>query len=142
MIAKAYGETGTRIEQDSIFEYGSVAEAPRDGISDTPRVGLYDSPSPAAQPFGPEVQEGLKSALEVSTLDQYDTSSLLGHTILRNFIENKRPVLWLDHGGWPANQSGELPPPSARQYMGHANPDFSTRHDGGKNQWLRDTPMP
>ena len=79
-----------------------------------------DRPTPAAPTYGPEVQEALKWALGVTTLDQYDSSTPLDHTILKSLIENNRPALWLDHGGWPANQSGELPPLGARQYMGHA----------------------
>jgi hypothetical protein len=39
---------------------------------------------------------------------------------LQAYISGWQPVLWLDHNGWPDNQSAAYPPEEARYDQGHA----------------------
>jgi len=40
--------------------------------------------------------------------------------LLQGYIQNWQPVLWLDHSGWPVNQSVNYPPSDKRPDQGHA----------------------
>jgi len=67
-----------------------------------------------------EVQTALDYALDVITHHQHDSADPIDWIILKNYINMNRPILWLDHGGWPANQSESWPPAENLQDQGHA----------------------
>jgi hypothetical protein len=68
-----------------------------------------------------EVQDALLYALEGMPYDQHDGMVPLTWMMLRdNYIRMNRPVLWLDHSGWPVHQSDNWPTNESRQHQGHA----------------------
>jgi len=118
MIVTAYGKTGNRIKQDHIYEFAEQTYGtPADGHIDSHGVGMFDGSGVPAQLL--EVQMALDWALDGITSYQHDGVTLDWST-LRDYILLDRPVLWLDHGGWPANQSDEYPSFEDRQNQGHA----------------------
>jgi hypothetical protein len=117
MIATAYGKTGNYIKQDHIYEFAEqTSGTPGNGIIDSHGVGMFDGSGGQLQ----EVQMALDWALDGITSDQHDSVTPLDWTMLRDYILMDRPVLWLDHGGWPANQNDSYPPSENRQDQGHA----------------------
>jgi hypothetical protein len=46
--------------------------------------------------------------MEEITHHQHDLADPIDWIILKNYINMNRPVLWLDHGGWPVYQSSVL----------------------------------
>jgi hypothetical protein len=118
MIAKAYGQTGAQTEQDSIYDKGKQLhmEIQDNGIIESHGVGMYHGAGATL----PEVQDALDFALDNMTHNEYNASKSMTETILKNCIEDRRPVLWLDHNGWPKNQSDESPPPFEKSEQGHA----------------------
>ena len=60
-------------------------------------------------------------ALDPMLHDEYNSGKPLTATILESCIENSRPVLWLDHNGWPDSFGNEIDlPATIEQYQGHA----------------------
>jgi hypothetical protein len=121
MIASYWGFVGVNIQQDDIYDAGkSVGEiAVGDKILSTHGVGMFDgsggSPTEVQASFvfsvGPFTQHDWLAAnpngpMTPQKLVQY---LALGH-----------PVLWLDHGGFPAHQNPEIPSESERALEGHA----------------------
>ena len=50
--------------------------------------------------------------MEEITHYQHDSADPIDWIMLKNYINMNRPVLWLDHGGWPAHQSDMLNDPN------------------------------
>jgi hypothetical protein len=69
----------------------------------------------------PEVQTAMMATLggPIVQHNQSDASKLTAAQ-LQSYIHNSRPVLWLDHGGWPTNQSANFPPDAYKPDQGHA----------------------
>jgi hypothetical protein len=120
MIAEAYGLTGFSVEQDTIYESGKeVGEtAPGDGAIETHGVGMFDGTGGRPR----EVQNALTWALKGIQFDEYGpaTQQITAQILKDAVVDGRSPVLWLDHRGWPAHQSGEYPPPALRNDQGHA----------------------
>ncbi len=118
MIARAYGRTGAKIEQDVIYDEGkqSDGEIQHSGIIESHGVGMYHG----AGATPPEVQDALDFALDPIKHDEYNAGNPMTETILRNCIGNRQPVLWLDHNNFPQHQSDEFPPAAAKLEQGHA----------------------
>jgi hypothetical protein len=118
MIAEAYGKTGALIQQDSIYDNGKSTppEISGNGTLETHAVGMFDG----SGGYGKEVQAALTYALEGMAYDQHDSTAPLDVTLLNDYIVQGRPVLWLDHNGWPQDQGDEWPPSELQQSMGHA----------------------
>jgi len=118
MIAKAYGYTGNQVQQDYIYDAGkSVGETTGDLILGTCGVGMFHGVGVGNDP---EVQNALIFTLNGMPHDDHDGVFMQADLlILKNtIIQERRPILWLDHGGWPDDQYDELP--VDRQYQGHA----------------------
>ena len=118
MIARAYGRAGAKIEEDVIYDEGkqSDGEIQHSATIESHGVGMYHGAGVTL----PEVQDALDFALDPIKHDEYNAGNLMTETILRNSIENRQPVLWLDHNNFPKNQSDEYPPPAAKLEQGHA----------------------
>ena len=127
MIATAYGKTGSFIKQDHIYEFAEQTYGtPADGHIDSHGVGMFDGSGGQL----PEVQMALDWALDGITSDRHDSMNPLDWATLRDYILTDRPVLWLDHGGWPANQNESLPPGELRADQGHAKVIAGYDHRG------------
>ena len=118
MISRAYGRTAEKILQDWIYDGGKdLPDAIKDGHLTTHGVGMFHG---VGSPYY-EVQEAMDFALEPMLHDEYNSGKPMTETILENCIENSRPVLWLDHNGWPDNLSDDIDlPTTITQYQGHA----------------------
>jgi len=117
MVAVAYGRTGQYAQQDRIYDNGkSVSpEITGDNEIQTHGVGMFDGTG--GQPE--EVQDGLKWALGVTLgVNEHSSSNPITASILEQYASTSRPVLWIDHGGWPVNMSSSYPANRADQ--GHA----------------------
>jgi len=121
MIAAYRGQIGVKIQQDDIYDNGkSVGElAVGDSILTTHGVGMFDGTGGMAT----EVQASF--LWSVGAFTQHDFSPMnpngpMTPLKLVQYLAFGHPVLWLDHGGWPKNQSPNLPPLTDRQIEGHA----------------------
>jgi hypothetical protein len=118
MIAEAYGITGNYVKQDYIYDAGksTAPDTAEDGKLDTCGVGMYHG----AGGHDPEVQSALIWALTGFPHDEHDGAFMQADpALLENAItRERRPVLWLDHGGWPDDQYDEFP--QDRSNQGHA----------------------
>lgn len=108
--------------QDWIYDNGKVVapEIRGDGIIQTHGEGMYDGTG--ARPF--EVQMSMTWSLGVP-ITQHDWAPAnpkgpMTPALLQGYIGGGTPVLWLDHGGWPQNQSPSYPPQTNRTDQGHA----------------------
>ncbi|HIH00626.1 TPA: hypothetical protein HA259_00835 [Thermoplasmata archaeon] len=119
MLSTAYGRTGQYTVQDRIYDNGkSVApEITGDNEIQTHGVGMFDGNG--GQPD--EVQDGVRWAVGMTLgLGKHDSSNPLAPSELEQYIFTMRPVLWIDHGGLPVNQSPQYPPAGNRALQGHA----------------------
>ena len=118
MISKSYGREDEKILQDWIYDGGkNLPDAIRDGILTTHGVGMFHGVGSLYY----EVQDAMDFALEPMLHDEYNSGKPMTATILVNCIQNSRPVLWLDHNGWPDNLSDDIDlPTTITQYQGHA----------------------
>lgn len=58
----------------------------------------------------PEVQTAMIATLGVAIVQHNESdASKLTAAQLESYIHNSSPVFWLDHGGWPENQSANSP---------------------------------
>lgn len=117
MIATAYGRTGQYLQQDRIYDNGKSVppEVTGDNQMQTHGVGMFDGTG--GQPE--EVQDALRWALGVGLgVNHHDSSDPITASILEQYASTSRPVLWIDHGGWPVNLSSSYPANRADQ--GHA----------------------
>jgi len=108
--------------QDQIYDNGKqvLPELPGDGIIQTHGEGMFDGTG--VRPF--EVQMSMTWALGVP-ITQHDwvggnPKGPMTPGLLQGYIGGQTPVLWLDHGGWPQNQSAMYPPTTNRTDQGHA----------------------
>ena len=118
MISTAYGKTAEKIQQDWIYDGGkNLPDALRDGHLTTRGVGMYHGVGSSFY----EVQDAMDFALEPMLHDEYNAAKLITDTVLKRAIADGRPVLWLDHNGWPDNFSDDIDlPVTIEQYQGHA----------------------
>jgi len=121
MIAQFRGMLGVKIQQDDIYDNGkSVGElAVGDVLLSTHGVGMFDGSGGMAT----EVQ--LSFTWAVGPFTQHDFSAMnpngpMTPLKLAQYIVLGHPVLWLDHGGFPKNQSTSYPSLTDRQFEGHA----------------------
>jgi hypothetical protein len=118
MISTAYGRSAEKVEQDWIYDGGkNLPDIVRDGYLTTRGVGMFHGVGSAFF----EVQDALDFALDPMLHDEYNTGKPMSNSIMKGHIENNRPVLWIDHNGWPENFSDNINlPETIRQYQGHA----------------------
>jgi hypothetical protein len=121
MIAKYRGNVGVKIQQDVIYDNGkSVGElAVGDGILSTHGLGMFDGSGGMAI----EVQTSYLWAIGAYTQHDWAPANPNGPMTpvkLVQYLAFGHPVLWLDHGGFPKNQSANYPPLSERLLEGHA----------------------
>lgn len=119
MITVYRGIAAPASNQDNIYDAGKTmnGETVSNGITETHGVGMFHGVGGSA----PEVQLAMTTTLggAITQHNQSDATALTS-VQLKAYIHNSRPVLWLDHGGWPQNQSALFPPGSYRQDQGHA----------------------
>ncbi len=123
MIATYRGMGPPFFFQDSIYDSSKTTngEIPGNNLLDIHGDGMFDG----SGGWPAETQNAMFWALGVPII-QYDwnPANLNGPmkpALLQQFIGGLAPVLWLDHGGWPANQSPTNPPPAYRLTdQGHA----------------------
>jgi hypothetical protein len=116
MMADAYGIS---VEQDYIYDSYKIhaLEINGDNVIQTHGLGMdHGGGTPSTQP---EVQNALSGVLGMG-YDQHSVPSLDWMKLKNDFIEMKRPVLWLDLNGWPENQYNEWPADPGRANQGHA----------------------
>jgi len=121
MISTAYGNLAPFIDQDQIYDNGKLVapEITGNGFIESHGVGMFDGT--AATPM--EVQGAMTWSLMGMGIIQHDlsiTMNPLTPAQLQTYISSWQPVLWLDHGGWPSNQSSLYPPSDAKNEQGHA----------------------
>jgi hypothetical protein len=118
MVSSAYGKIGNLIKQDYIYDNGKSTspEVKGNGSHETHGVGMFDGSGGKLK----EVQTALDYALDGITHHQHDSADPIDWIILKDYINMNCLVLWLDHGGWPANQSELWPPAENQQDQGHA----------------------
>lgn len=119
MIAVYRGVAAPACNQDNIYDSGKTmnGETVGNGVIETHGVGMFHGVGGSA----PEVQLAMTTTLAgaITQHNQSDATALTS-VQLEAYIHNSRPVLWLDHGGWPQNQSSLFPPGSYKQDQGHA----------------------
>jgi len=119
MIAVYRGIAAPANLQDNIYDSGKSmnGEIMGNGNIETHGVGMFNGVGGTA----PEVQTAMIVTLGVAIVqhNQSDATKLTTAQ-LESYIHNSRPVLWLDHGGFPKNESPNYPPNSYRADQGHA----------------------
>lgn len=118
MFATAFGRGGRFIQQDAIYDNGKSVppEIPDDNTIQTHGVGMFDGTG--GQPK--EVQAAMAWAMGTQvTLTEHSASDPLSAELLKTYIASGRPVLWMDHGGWPVNQSSLYPSAANKDLQGH-----------------------
>jgi len=116
MIAAAYGDPSFETRQDYIYENGKHGPFQGDGIIEDHGVGMFHGVGSTH----PEVQDAMRYALAQMAITELDISALTWSKLRDGFIRKKRPVLWLDHNGWPSDQNDEYPSEENRKHQGHA----------------------
>lgn len=119
MVSIAYGRTGQYTQQDRIYDNGKSVppEITGDNEMQTHGVGMFDGTD--GQPE--EVQDALRWSLGVALgVNHHDTADPVTPDRLKQYVSASRPVLWIDHGGWPVNQSSDYPSAANKADQGHA----------------------
>jgi hypothetical protein len=119
MIADSLGRSGNFMKQDPIYDNGkSVApEITGDNIIQTHGVGMFDG----TNGWPSEVQTAFEWALGVASgYEEHGPGNPMTDAHLEEHIKASRVVLWIDHGGWPANQSASYPSTANKADQGHA----------------------
>jgi hypothetical protein len=119
MVAAASGRSGQYLQQDRIYDNGKSVppEVKGDNEMQTHGVGMYGGAG--GQPD--EVQDAVKWSLgNTIGLNRHGSGDSLTPEVLEQYIFTSRPVLWIDHGGWPVNQSSAYPPAANKANQGHA----------------------
>lgn len=119
MVAAAYGRTGQYVQQDRIYDNGKSVppEVTGDNELQTHGVGLFDGAG--GQPD--EVQAAVRWAIGTTLgLGKHSSGDPMTASELEQYISTSRPVLWIDHGGWPVNQSTSYPSSANKALQGHA----------------------
>jgi len=123
MIATFRNVVAPMNQQDDIYDAGKSVwggeVAKGDSIINTHGVGMFDG-SPPGMGLPHEVQDSFQAALGAFTQHDWwgQGNVSLNATKLQDYIVTWHPVLWLDHGGFPVNQSPLYPDNQALQ--GHA----------------------
>ena len=119
MIAVYRGIAAPANHQDDIYDSGKTmnGEIMGNGNIESHGVGMFHGVGGT----NPEVQTAMIATLGVPIVqhNQSDASKLTAAQ-LGSYIHNSRPVLWLDNGGWPKNQSANFPPDAYKPDQGHA----------------------
>lgn len=106
------------VQQDDIYDAGKTqnGEVPNNGIIETHGMGMF------CQGLAPEVQVAFMWAAGTAIVqnDSGGVNAPLTGAAVIHYINEGRPILWCDIGGFPVNQSGSYPPPSYRNDQGHA----------------------
>jgi hypothetical protein len=121
MIASYWGFVGVNIQQDDIYDAGkSVGEiAVGDKILSTHGVGMFDG----LGGLPTEVQASFMFSIGPFTQHDWAPANPNGPMTpqkLVQYLALGHPVLWLDHGGFPAHQNPNYPSESERALEGHA----------------------
>ena len=119
MLAEAYGRSGQFLQQDRIYDNGKSAppEITGDNEIQTHGVGMFHGAG--GQPD--EVEDAMKWALgSLLGVNKHSSGSPLTASALEQYIFTSRPVLWIDHDGWPVNQSSQYPSSANKPLQGHA----------------------
>jgi len=120
MIAAYRGMPLVNTQQDDIYDAGKTmnGEIPLNKNLETHGVGMFHGAGGTA----PEVQTSMIWAFLGSLITQHNQSDGTAMTaaMLNQYIYNSHPVLWLDNGGWPKNESPFYPPDAYRPNQGHA----------------------
>ncbi len=122
MIATYRGRGPPVTLQDNIYDFGKTTngEVPNNAICDVHGFGMFQGTGG----WPPEIQNAMIWA--VSPIIQHDWNAVnpngpLTPAPLQQYIGGWTPVLWLDVGGFPKNQSPTNPPLGYRiADMGHA----------------------
>jgi len=108
--------------QDFIYDNGKSAngEFIGNGIIETHGVGMFHG----VGVWPPEVQTAMIWALG-GAFTQHDWNVInpkgpMTYPLLLGYMSMGTPILWLDNGGWPVNQSTSYPPLSYWLDQGHA----------------------
>jgi hypothetical protein len=107
--------------QDWIYDNGKSAngEVLGSGSIETHGVGMFHG----VGFWPPEVQTAMIWALG-GPINQHDWFTMplkpMTYPLFLGYMSTGTPILWLDNGGWPANQSTSYPPLSYRADQGHA----------------------
>lgn len=118
MFATALSRGGRFTQQDAIYDNGKSVppEITDDNVIQTHGVGMFDGTG--GQPR--EVQGAMAWAMGTQiTLTEHNSSDPLTAPLLKQYITTGRPVLWIDHGGWPVNQSVLYPSAANKDLQGH-----------------------
>ena len=118
LMASAYGRIGQYVQQDRIYDNGKSVPPEVTGDNDIQTHGVGMFVGTGGQPG--EVQDALGWALGVAlSVAQHDSSSPMTSALMDQYISTSRPVLWVDHGGWPVNQSSSHPSATDKANQGH-----------------------
>jgi len=107
--------------QDVIYDNGKSVppEITGNGTIETHGVGMFHG----AGGWPAEVQTAMTWALGPITQHDWAGGNPKGpmtYPLLLGYMSMGNPILWLDNGGWPVNQSISYPPLSNRVDQGHA----------------------
>jgi hypothetical protein len=107
--------------QDAIYDNGKsvLPEITGDNIIQTHGVGMFHG----VGVWPAEVQTAMTWAM--GPIIQYDSAPAnpkgpMTYPLLLGYMGTGTPILWLDNGGWPVNQSASYPSLSNRVDQGHA----------------------
>ncbi|HJX04821.1 MAG TPA: hypothetical protein VJ489_03285 [Thermoplasmata archaeon] len=121
MISSYRGLGAPANVQDAIYDNGKsvLPEITGNNIIETHGVGMFHG----VGVWPTEVQTAMTWAL--GPINQYDWAPAnpkgpMTYPLLLGFMGTGTPILWLDNGGWPVNQSAAYPPLTNRVDQGHA----------------------
>lgn len=108
MIGTYMGQAAPFVDIDNIYDNAKVVgEIMGNGILETRGVGMYAGVGSTP----PEVQNAFTYAAGIVPFQHGPLGTpnpLITYEIIRWYIDNNHPVLWVDIGSWPADQ-GVLP---------------------------------
>jgi hypothetical protein len=111
MIGLFAGQAAPFVDIDNIYDNSKVAgEIMGNGILETRGAGMYAGVGSTS----PEVQNAFTYAAGIVPFQHGPLGTpnpLITYEIIRWYIDNNHPILWVDIGNWPSDQgvlSGEL----------------------------------
>jgi len=118
MISTFRGFGAPFTQQDDIYDAGKSTppEIQANLKMETHGVGMFDGSGGQ----NTEVQASFFWAVGPFTQHDWVIPNPLTPVLLKQYIVTWHPVLWLDHGGFPVNQSHQYPSESSRMEQGHA----------------------
>lgn len=107
MYAAFEGRVAPFINQDNIYDNGkhSQGETPGDGIIQTHGVGMYAGTGVTPS----EVQAAFSYAVGIQPYQfgpAGGNTPIMDAATIKWFIDHNQPILWIDIGGWPPDQTG------------------------------------